>query len=823
MAPTSSRPKITSSSFGLSTTGEKLGGKKTTIKISSLEKSSLKNLVSINNTLDSILNTLTGAQKEDKKLIDKQRKEEESKKRSEREKGLESKVFDGIKTAVSTVMKPFTSIWDWITNFFFNVFLGKVVIKLLNWFSDPKNKDKIQSIVRFFKDWWPTMLGAYILFGTSFGRLARGLVGVAGKAVIGLGKVLARLILSVTKGKALKAAGALSGGGGVPGRGGGRGLGGALLRGGLLLGGSLLAGAAIDKGVESFTGGGEEDQQAQIDVPDSPEIPMLNAATGGLADIGKIFGKFGGNMMGGVMGGMFGPLGMLMGSMMGGNLPNIFQGLVSGKKGTDKIPAMLTDGEFVMSKGAVQKYGVDTLESMNAAGGGTNIPKIVKGVPHAAGGGYIGDMGSNTMGEGASPFSVSKDQFKNAQGVELASRVKRIEEQVKIQNALATGKGIQTVAGTGHGTTYGGRQSILVKGGTQKLGAGTGYNAVTVPEINVGGMRYFAQQRGQDIIYTSNFAKGLSGQVDKYGARNKGYSGGGGGMMGGMSEEDKKNLPKTKIMMGPDGPFVGYLSYKNGEPTYQRPKQRNKGMLESMADFFDPKGAKGRQETLNARTMRLTAISDLEDMRKRGMKEENIKKMMNERLGANGYSRASNDAEAKKARINKEASQKNLDRLSAQGAGPRSGMGIRYRTEAAERNKDFDKRGGLLGQMGRGFTRMFGSGDQISKLDKEDRAANIKIKQSGAASIGRYYSTSDGKYYKDYKTAKLAHEQRKKSGVKPPVKPKPKYNPAGGGMNGARGGRSGSRPAGNVPSVKPTSNSSQSKQSARQKGMLGGK
>lgn len=814
MAPTSSRPKITSSSFGLSTTGERLGGKKTTIKISSLEKSSLKNLVSINNTLDSILNTLTGAQKEEKKLSDKQRKEEENKRRSERERGLESKVFDGIKTAVKTVMKPFTSIWDWITNFLFNVFLGKVVIKLLNWFADPKNKDKIKSIIRFFKDWWPTMLGAYILFGTSFGKLARGLVTFAGKSVIGLGKVIYRLIAAIAKGRALKAAGALSGGGGGPGRAvrGGGGLGGALLKGGLLIGGSLLAGAAIDKGVESFTGGGEEDQQAQIDVPDSPEIPMLNAAAGGLSDIGKIFGD-------GMVGSMFGPLGMLMGAMMGGNLPNIFRGLVSGKKGTDKIPAMLTDGEFVMSKGAVQKYGVATLESMNAAGGGTNIPKIVKGVPHAASGGHISSepgqpgfmgMGTNAMTEGANP-------------VELASRVKRIEEQVKIQNALAAGKGIQTVAGTGYGTTYGGRQSILVKGGTQKLGAGAGYNAVTVPEINVGGMRYFAQQRGKDIIYTSNFARGLSGQVDKYGARIRGYSGGGGELMGGMSKEDKKNLPKTKIMMGPDGPFVGYLAFKNGEPTYQRPKQRNKGMLESMADFFDPKGAKGRQETLNARTMRLTAMSDLEDMRRRGMKEENIKKMMNERLGANGYARAVNDAKAKKARINKEASQKNLNKLSRQGASYYS-EGKRYEAEKIATQKEYENRGNIFGQIGRGFTRMFSDPDsklgreRLARLSAEDRASQARVKQAGAASIGMYHSSSDGKYYKDYKAAKLARDQRRKVAAKPPVKPKPKYNPVGGG-SGGRGSGSGSRPTGDVPSVKATSGSSQSRQSARQKGI----
>jgi hypothetical protein len=48
---------------------------------------------------------------------------------------------------------------------------------------------------------------------------------------------------------------------------------------------------------------------------------------------------------------------------------------------------MLSDGEFVMSAGAVQKYGVDTLEGMNAAGGGTNKPKMMGGTTYAAGGG----------------------------------------------------------------------------------------------------------------------------------------------------------------------------------------------------------------------------------------------------------------------------------------------------------------------------------------------------------------------------------------------------------------------------------------------------
>ena len=51
-------------------------------------------------------------------------------------------------------------------------------------------------------------------------------------------------------------------------------------------------------------------------------------------------------------------------------------GFVSGPGGIDQVPARLTAGEFVMSKGAVQKYGANTLAAMNAAGGGTNRPTM---------------------------------------------------------------------------------------------------------------------------------------------------------------------------------------------------------------------------------------------------------------------------------------------------------------------------------------------------------------------------------------------------------------------------------------------------------------
>ena len=52
-------------------------------------------------------------------------------------------------------------------------------------------------------------------------------------------------------------------------------------------------------------------------------------------------------------------------------------GQVPGSGNKDTVPAMLTPGEFVMSKGAVQQYGIDAMEGMNAAAGGTNIPVLM--------------------------------------------------------------------------------------------------------------------------------------------------------------------------------------------------------------------------------------------------------------------------------------------------------------------------------------------------------------------------------------------------------------------------------------------------------------
>ena len=90
-------------------------------------------------------------------------------------------------------------------------------------------------------------------------------------------------------------------------------------------------------------------------------------------------------------------------------------GQVPGQGDKDTVPAMLTPGEFVMSKGAVEQYGVDTLEGMNAAAGGTNKPKEVK----------PGFTGGNLPGYGGGGSIQSNKLFGYSGGGEVVEEKKK--------------------------------------------------------------------------------------------------------------------------------------------------------------------------------------------------------------------------------------------------------------------------------------------------------------------------------------------------------------------------------------------------------------
>ena len=62
-----------------------------------------------------------------------------------------------------------------------------------------------------------------------------------------------------------------------------------------------------------------------------------------------------------------------------GNVTKMNQGgEVPGSGNTDTVPAMLTPGEFVLTKEAVNQVGADTLYGMNAAAGGVGKPSQQK-------------------------------------------------------------------------------------------------------------------------------------------------------------------------------------------------------------------------------------------------------------------------------------------------------------------------------------------------------------------------------------------------------------------------------------------------------------
>jgi hypothetical protein len=606
------------------------------------EEDPLQEIIKI---LTNIVETLTAQNALQKKKNELGRRSSEKAGREDAEGKLE-KGLGVVKKIADKLLAPVKNILQKILDFFLILLMGRAVYLLIGWFGNKENQSKVRSIIRFLSDWWPSLLGAFLIFGTGLGGFVASITGV-----------LLRGIVALTA----RSPAAL----------------------GTILGGGVLAGATLANNKKDTAERIKPEDQTQPQTePAKPQekLPVVKAAGGGLIKLlgglkeGLTKNKGLATAIGAAAGSALGPLGTILGAVAGhksGDIAGEIQGLISGQKGVDKIPAMLSDGEFVMSRGAVKKYGVDYLEAMNAAGGGTNKPKIVKETVKAAGGGYIGsddakkervkdktleqrEKERKKYGPGATPNISTQEDFDRfkarAEYEEFKKRVKRIEQQLGTQKALASGKGINLKGsslgmniGRGYGATYRGRKSIIAKGAAM-----SGWE----PEINVGGMRYFGQVKGSDVIYTSHYASGLAGQIDKYGARNKTYKSSGAGLVGGsgLKKTDKKDLPKSRIMTGPDGKiFVGYLTFQNGQPFYERAEQRQKGILENITNFFDPKGAKSREETLNARTVRMTSISDLEDYRKRGMKEENIKKMMGPR-----YDRAVNDLKAKKVRIKKE-------------------------------------------------------------------------------------------------------------------------------------------------------------------------
>ena len=274
-------------------------------------------LTTIADTVDSIYQTLQEQFKVQEDAQDDARVKSEEKDVKAAEKDLEKKgglgLGKGLKDTAAKVFKPFMSIWDKFVNFFVAIVAGKVIMKALDWFGNPENASKVSSIFRFIKDWWPVLLGSLMWF-------LPGLLGPAGMVA----GTIALLMWGVPK--ILDAVKFVMD---LPGQ---------IARWITGKGDKDLEKAEEDAVGEITKEIGQEDKGDEKPTGDKPPVDAKEVVPEDKVKLNK-----------------------------GGEVP--------GQGSTDTVPAMLTPGEFVMTKGAVSKYGLDTLEGMNAAAGGTNKPK----------------------------------------------------------------------------------------------------------------------------------------------------------------------------------------------------------------------------------------------------------------------------------------------------------------------------------------------------------------------------------------------------------------------------------------------------------------
>jgi len=277
---------------------------------------------SIKTSVLSIKETLEDQHELDKDQADLDRVADQQKKRNLKEKlgenvkGAGKSVVKGVGAVVAPLQGAFEQMFGWLTK----LIAAKVVMEMIDWFSDEGNIGKIKTLVRFAKDWWPVLLTAAV-------GIVAAVVGPTGIA-IGLSVMLlgflpkiidaTKKFLGITKGVNKEAKE------------------------------GEAAAKAIQKGEDSLTSGENTKDELIIDSSVTPRGDRTDAENQKFDEMmdAKGFNK-------------------------GGQVP--------GSGDRDTVPAMLTPGEFVMSKDAVSAWGSDTFAGMNAAAGGKNTGSPSRG------------------------------------------------------------------------------------------------------------------------------------------------------------------------------------------------------------------------------------------------------------------------------------------------------------------------------------------------------------------------------------------------------------------------------------------------------------
>ena len=341
----------------------------------------------IGNVLNDILEVLRKDLKLDKKETAQERKERQRQRRIRREERIESlkggtgaAARVGLKV-VDTLVAPFRGLWEKITNFLKFTLIGVLFNEALKWFSKKENREKIVNLGRFFKDWWPTLLGGFLLFFTPLGSLV--------SAVTSIVTLALPTIVAALKSPAFLAALAFTAGG-------------------------IDAELRKKKIREDFNKTDDDsittvdefkEENKNIKEPSQKKSGM--SFLQGILELGSTPGMQPFNKGGFVSPRVFGEadkdsnyshprLKTVTGGMF--NKGGFVSPRVFGEADKDTVPAMLTPGEFVITKGAVKNFGLNNLMLINsmgakgASGVGTKGADGKNGISMYEGGGLVSNL-----------------------------------------------------------------------------------------------------------------------------------------------------------------------------------------------------------------------------------------------------------------------------------------------------------------------------------------------------------------------------------------------------------------------------------------------
>ena len=280
-------------------------------------------------------------------------------------------------------------------------------------------------------------------------------------------------------------------------------------------------------------------------------------------------------------------------------------GQVPGTGDTDTVPAMLTPGEVVMSKSAVDKIGADKLLAMNAAGGGTNQPEM----------GYrIGQVNPDTIVSSSEVFTEkTTDSYGGKKGGILGKVFNRDYDKLREKDL---GKGlpglsIQTTEKYKEGNLKG--ESVLTEDIAsvglpdimehqedlmKRINAIEGFEEKTIEDVinrtvGMDAQQYTRLLNRSDAARATEKKRELARQLDKKAGithiDQTAYKFAGGGLVGGNSVGTKKIEPSVERESGGGGtePIIINQGGKNTEIPSLPPAPANATGSIDVSTIFD--------------------------------------------------------------------------------------------------------------------------------------------------------------------------------------------------------------------------------------------